>query len=284
MKPNRKQTTFEVEEEPLAESSHSNHRVHVDGGEQLLLRRFTDDERRDDPWYVAVDEVAALAALEGLGVPVPRLVEADAGGSECDVPTLLLTWLDGVAGDAEPPRDRSAFTRGLAEHLPAIHRASLVRRRYEPYFASDGSAYADLRPPSWTQQPALWERAFEAVARPAPAFEERFIHRDYHHGNTLWVGDRLSAIIDWTTGSSGPIGIDLAHMRMNLAWDVDLELADAFLDAWRALAEAPGSSHPYWEVLDAVDWLGDGEPDEEHTPERLARFEAYTERALAELG
>jgi hypothetical protein len=66
--------TFEAEAEPLGGSSHSNHRVHVEGGGELLLRRFTDEERRDDPWYVAVDEVAALEVLEGLGVPVPRLV------------------------------------------------------------------------------------------------------------------------------------------------------------------------------------------------------------------
>jgi aminoglycoside phosphotransferase (APT) family kinase protein len=275
---------FDADGEPLGGSSHSNHRVHVEDGTEFLLRRFTDDERRDDPWYVAADEVAAFEALDGFGVPAPRLVAADARGSECDVPTLLVTWHDGIAADVEPPRNRSTFVRGLAEHLPTIHRAPLVRKRYEPYFASDGSTFGDLRPPSWTQRPALWERAIYAAATGAPAFEERFIHRDYHHGNTLWVGDRLTAIIDWTTGSSGPIGIDLAQMRMNLAWDRDLDLADAFLDAWREIADDPDAHHPYWDVLDAVDWLGDGEPGEEHTPERLARFEAYTERALAELG
>jgi hypothetical protein len=41
---------------------------------------------------------------------------------------------------------------------------------------------------------------------------------------------------------------------------------------------------PYWDILDAVDWLGDGSPDPDATPEALRRYETFVARALAELG
>jgi aminoglycoside phosphotransferase (APT) family kinase protein len=223
---------FDIEAEPLPDTSHTNHRITLDDGRRMLLRRLTDAERGDDPWYVARDEVAALVALSGSGIPVPGLLAADPDASTCDVPTLLVTW------------------------LPGLTPASRIADR----------------------------RAIERCARSAPWHRARFIHRDYHHGNTLFERDRLTGIIDWTTGCTGPIGIDLAQMRLNLAWSFDLELADAFLDAWRTAVGQPDGYDPYWDVLDAIDWLGDDEPDAEHTQERLARYEAFTARALSELG
>ena len=266
----------------FGDASHANHRVRA-GEVDLLVRRFRDDERlADDPWYTPEDEIAALEALAGCDAPVPRLVAADPDAHTCERPTLVLTWMPG-----RPPGkvgDREAFVRALAEPLPAIHAGPLVPRRDEPDFVSDGTAAGDVRPPSWAFDRSVWDRAILIGAGPAPPSPERFIHRDYHQGNTLFEADRLTGIVDWTTGCRGPLGIDVAQMRMNLAWEFDLELADAFLAAWRRVADDPDEHDPYWEVLDALDWLGDGEPDEEVTPERLTRFEAYTARSLAELG
>ena len=277
---------FEIAREPPADSSHTNHRITLDDGRELLLRRFTDADRGGDPWYVARDEVAALEALAGLGLPVPALVAADVDATECDVPTLLITWLPGRAPTPADVDDPDVFVHALAEPLPAIHRCPPVGRRYEPYFVSDGVRTEDLRPPRWALDATMWERAIDAAAAPPPAHVPRFIHRDYHQGNTLFEGARLTGVVDWTTGCAGPVGIDLARMRMNLAWEFEfeLELGAGFLDAWREVADDPDAYHPYWDVLDAVDRLGDGEHHEEHRPERLARFEAYTARALAELG
>jgi hypothetical protein len=42
-------------------------------------------------------------------------------------------------------------------------------------------------------------------------------------------------------------------MRINLAWDFDLELADEFLGAWMSVTDDVSAYHPYWDVLDAVD-------------------------------
>jgi len=273
--------------EPMREASHTNHRLAIDtfGGERLLavLRRYTDEELRGgDPWYVPSREVDALSALESVQVPVPRLVAADPEGRECDVPTLLLTWMPG--SPAGRPEDPDVFVLRLAEPLPAIHRAPRVERRYETYLASDGERVEDLRPPAWAGDPSVWERAFDVAAGDPPAAPPRLIHRDYHQDNTLWDGDRLTGIVDWTTGCSGPVGIDLAHMRLNLAWEFDLAAADAFLDAWRANADDPSEYHPFWDLLDAVDWLGDGEPNEPIPEGGLQRYESFVAATLSELG
>jgi aminoglycoside phosphotransferase (APT) family kinase protein len=274
--------------DPLPAASHTNHRIHVEtsGGSDLdlLLRRYTDAERlASDPWYSPADEVSALRAIAHIELPVPRLVAADMLAEVCDVPTLLLSWLPGET--LETSADLDEFVRGLAEPLPSIHAidAPSSMRTYEPYFVSDGIAVADLRPPVWASDARVWERAFAAAASEPPESSTRFIHRDYHQGNVVWRNGRLAGVIDWTTGCIGPPGIDLAQARINLAWDFDQETADAFLRAWRAL-EPLFDTHPYWDVLDAVDWLGDGTPEPDVRPEQLRRYEAFVARALAELG
>ena len=65
-----------------------------------------------------------------------------------------------------------------------------------------------------------------------------FIHRDYHPGNTLWLGERLAAIVDWSSASFGPPGIDLSHMRANLAILFDVQTANVFLEAHRRVVGA----------------------------------------------
>jgi len=274
--------------QPMPEASHTNHRLVIatsgEAGLEVVMRRYTDAERLGtDPWYTPTHEELALRTLEPVDLPVPRLVCVDLDPTECDVPTLVLTYLPGSS--PRRPDTLDAFVRQLAEPLPAIHGAILADGlpAYEPYFVSDGLVAGDLRPPDWAVDPSVWERAFEAAAADPPASQARFIHRDYHQGNTLWDGHELSGIIDWTTGCIGPVGIDLAQMRVNLAWELDLETVDAFLDAWRSLTPRD-DYHPYWDLLDAVDWLGDGEPNEPVPDGGLERYETFVGRTLAELG
>lgn len=274
--------------ESMAPASHTNHRLAVETPAgvraDLLLRRFTDGERlASDPWYEPAAEVRALRALEPTDLPVPELLGADAEASACEVPTLLLTWLPG--NPPGEPRDLAAFARELAAPLPAIHAVDTpaAMRSYEPYFASDGVSVESLRPPAWAFDASVWERAFAVVTAGEPEGPTRFIHRDFYHGNTLWQDDRLTGVVDWTTGSVGPPGIDLAQARINLAWDFGLDAAELFLHAWRALDPSSDVEHPYWDLLDAVDWLGDGTADPDDDVEALRRYETFVARALARL-
>jgi aminoglycoside/choline kinase family phosphotransferase len=95
---------------------------------------------------------------------------------------------------------------------------------------------------------------FDVIAGPAPATQVRFIHRDYHQENTMWLRGRLTGVIDWTQACMGPIDIDLARMRSNLASEVSVEAAGSFLDAYRsAIGDPAFEPDPYWELVDFAD-------------------------------
>ena len=146
---------------------------------------------------------------------------------------------------------------------------------YRPYYQR-----AELRPPVWARTPALWERAIEVATQDAPAGVACFIHRDYHPGNTLWVSDRLAAIVDWTTASFGSPSVDVSHMRANLAMSFDSQTADAFLVVHREIVGFSSDWHPYWDLRVAVDFLPDL-PRVTLTEPPFVRLEGFVEGALA---
>jgi len=147
------------------------------------------------------------------------------------------------------------------------------RRFYEP---------DRLVVPDWTRRQEVWRRANELAAGLPSASAPAFIHRDYHPANTLWRGDRLSAVVDWTSAEFGPREVDLAHMRVNLALSFSLDVADAFLDAY--LAVVPGSTYdPRWDVFEAADCVPEW-PAGNWPNAGFLRLEALVARAVATVG
>jgi hypothetical protein len=82
-------------------------------------------------------------------------------------------------------------------------------------------------------------------------------------------------VVDWIGGSWGPPGVDLGHMRVNLAADLGLEVADRFLAAHQALTGL--DHHPFWDVASAVDVAPE-------TPVAWRGVEDLVAAALARLG
>ena len=113
------------------------------------------------------------------------------------------------------------------------------------------------------------------AAGPPPDDRACFIHRDYHPGNTLWTGGRLTGVVDWIGGSWGPPSVDLGHMRVNLTADLGLAVADRFLAAHRALTGF--DHHPWWDVAATVDVVPE-------TPPAWRGVEDLVAAALARLG
>lgn len=270
--------------EPLTGGqSHANHALRVldETGRvrEVVLRRWVrHDWRETDPQFSPEQEAATYDLLASSGVPAPRLVATDPTGRECDVPAILVTRSPGERPSR--PADMGSFVRQLAQALSAIHGIDPERARrtvpsYRPYYGR-----AELRPPVWARAPALWERAIEIATQDAPGGAACFIHRDYHPGNTLWLSDRLAAIVDWTTASFGSPSVDVSHMRANLAMSFDSDTADAFLVAHREIVASSSDWHPYWDLRVAVDFLPDLPTVALPTPP-LARLEGFVEGALA---
>jgi aminoglycoside phosphotransferase (APT) family kinase protein len=238
---------------PLSSAWLANHALEVADAagalHRVVLRRWArpgwDEE---DPDFTAAREAAILELLAPTPVPAPAVVAADPEAAVCDVPALLLTLLPG--GPPDLRGDPGPLVEGLAAALPPIHAVAVPEPRavpdYHRFYEPDR-----LVPPPWSARPGLWRRAFEVAAGPPPDGHGRFIHRDYHPANTLWTGGRLTGVVDWIGGSWGPPSVDLGHMRVNLAADRGLEVADRFGAAHRALTGF--DHHPWWDVACAVD-------------------------------
>ena len=271
---------------PLASAWLANHAVDVADAagrvHGVVLRRWArpgwDEE---DPDFTAAREAAVLELLAPTPVPAPALVAADPDAEICDVPALLETRLPG--GPPDLGGDPGPLVEGLAAALPPIHAVAVPGAGsgpvppYHRFHEPEG-----LVPPAWSARPDLWARAFAVAAGPPPAGRPCFIHRDYHPANTLWTGGRLTGVVDWVGGSWGPPSVDLGHMRVNLAWDLDLAVADRFLAAHRDLTGF--DHHPYWDVACAVDVVPELSSDDPPPDPTLQRMEELVAAALASLG
>lgn len=256
---------------------HANHLIAVVDGagatRLVVLRRWARPGWRDeDPDFTVEREVAALELLAGSPVPVPRVIAADPCASACDVPALLLAWIEGT-----PPAKTGPIEPLLAPLAGALVEVHAVDARgtgaipaYERYYAP-----TDRRLVERCARSPMWTRALELTTQPPPDEEPRFIHRDYHPGNTLWTDTRLSAVIDWTQASLGSPSMDVGHMRWNLAVDHGIEAADRFLAHYESVAGVAGGHDPYWDIVTALDVLPQIDSSIRDGAADLCRLERY---------
>lgn len=268
-----------ADSEPMPPSGTEKDVILLGSGRRLVLRRYTDRERFDDPWYVPANEAAALRMLADTPVPAPELVAADPAGKVLDAPAILETFVEGAANLV--PTDLDRYLASAAEVLLRIHDLG-DRPGFPPYAAY--LATFEIGPPVWSRDPAMWERVREVLDGPPPATPAGFIHRDFHGGNVLAVDDDVTAVVDWVTASIGPHGIDLARMRLNLLWEIDQEAADRFPAAYERAGGPPEARHPFWDLADAADGIADwGAPADAREAAQQERHERYVASLLAEL-
>jgi aminoglycoside phosphotransferase (APT) family kinase protein len=232
------------------------HLLTTDRSDQLVLRRYVREWTAEEPW-IPVNEARVLGLLsrpEAERVPAPHLLAADPDGSATGTPAVVMSALPGAM--VWDPADLDVWLRRLASALPAIHAVPVAdgMLEWQPYEPEN-----DL-PPAWSKHPDAWKKAAEAFAGPRPEFTPVFVHRDYHPGNVLWTGERITGIVDWASSCIGPAEEDVAHCRMNLALHHGQEAADRFLELWM---EAAGrwEYDPYWDLADVVS-IADDEPNE----------------------
>jgi len=169
----------------------------------------------------------------------------------------------------------------MARQLVRIHDVEVTERtRPRPYQA--WTSPERVRVPETTGRPELWRRAVGVLRREPPAYEGRFLHRDFHPGNVLFAGQgadlRITGVVDWVETSWGPADLDVAHCSTALALlhgpHVGLAFADLYVSAGgRLSADRPGnpthhrpdrrsadrSDHLYWRLLDALAFAPDAE-------------------------
>lgn len=247
------------------------------GSMQVLLRRYHDAARlASDPWYLPAHDGAVLRSLEPAEIPTPLFLASDLDGRICGVPAILEEFLPGRP--EWQPADLESYVRCTAEALVTLH--AFTRAADLPAYAP----YEDRRhatSPAFSTRPGLWEAVAAVLRGPRPAFRQCFIHRDYHPGNVLMKDGVVTGIVDWATAARGPAGIDLARMRLNLAWRLGAPAAAGFLAAYVAAGGDPAERHPYWDLLDAADAMPFDAPPPD--PRELARFEDWVAGVLSEV-
>ena len=88
---------------------------------------------------------------------------------------------------------------------------------------------------------------------PPPAYDGRFLHRDFHLGNVLWREGEVTGVVDWVETSWGPAALDVAHAATYLAMLHGPETSTRFEDAYAPVRD----EDRYWAVMDVVGYLPD---------------------------
>jgi aminoglycoside phosphotransferase (APT) family kinase protein len=243
------------------------HALDLADGRVLVLRRFVREAWLAEEPDVPYREASALELLRERPLPTPQLVGFDPTGDAAGDPAVLMTRLPGAVEWA--PGDMERFLRGLADLLPPIGATPVGSGlpEYEPY------ALESHVPPPWTSRPEVWERGFAVFDEPPPSEERRFIHRDFHPGNVLWVDGAVTGVVDWASTSIGSPSADIGHCRVNLAGVFGVDVADRFL----TLCDVAGY-HPYWDIVAALGGF-DAETFARWTPQE----EEFLARAVARL-
>jgi aminoglycoside phosphotransferase (APT) family kinase protein len=248
----------------------------ADGLTTAVLRSYVLADVVEEEPDIVEREAAVLGVLRQTRLPTPELLGADPRGERTGVPALLMTLLPGRLEWS--PRNLDAWLHELAEVLPALHATPLdAAHQVQPFRPYEPTSWA---PPAWMRYPHLWERAVDVFQRSPMDPDRVFIHRDYHPGNVLWHGHRITGIVDWQAASEGPRTVDVFHCRVNLIDRFGLEVADRFVGIWKAIS---GSDyHPWAEVVMLVEAL---DPEPGKRGQQSARdLEAALALRLSELG
>jgi homoserine kinase type II len=163
-------------------------------------------------------EAEVICFLEAARFPVPRLVPAGDGRPFAEVagrPAMLFTFVPGEPVDragAGPDR-----CRRVGEQLGRLHElsAGFTGERENPFgpervagWLGAAAAAPGLDGEARAALPLLQEEL--AAAARLPGAPRGLCHGDLFIDNVLWVGDRISYLIDWEMACIAPFAYDLA--------------------------------------------------------------------------
>ena len=216
------------------------------------------------------------------------------GGSDApDVFALVTSRVPGTSRSSVEPS--TARLRALGEAVAIVHAAPvpvtlhlpLRRRPVEPVDFDAARRSEPARP--------LLDEAESVLRRtPMPDHEPVFVHGDFWHGNTLWVDDQLTGIVDWECAGIGHPGIDLGMQRCDAALLVGLSGADEVLAGYESAVDHLAADVAYWDIAAALTTpptmelfiqtiIGQGRTDLD-PPTLLSRRDDFLAAALDRLG
>ncbi len=203
-------------------------------------------------------EARILSALQGTGVPTPRVYgltrQTDPNGSE--VPMLLMEYVDGLVLDrlsvaeALTPQRRRQIGLSMPKTLAKIHAVDIESvglddlASHKPYAQRQLKRWAGQWEQSKTRElPELDDLTRRLVAAAPQQQELTLVHGDFHLRNVITSRDtgEVIAVLDWELST---LGDPLADMGSLLAYwpqpgeeDIAGDFAAATLDGFPDRAE-----------------------------------------------
>jgi aminoglycoside phosphotransferase (APT) family kinase protein len=217
-------------------------------GDELVLRI----PRREVAALLIENELRWLPELAGhasLATPLPLK-----GGAASDLfpwPWLIARWIDGVAGDETAPDVRGRSASAMATFLREIHVEAPDGAPHNPF---RGVALVDREPTLLLRLRELGNtvdeeavRSLWTSVRDAPQWSQskRWIHGDFHPGNTLYRGGALVGVVDFGDLCAGDPATDLAGGLMSLPY----EALGEFFDTYESCDDATLRRTIGWAVL-----------------------------------
>jgi aminoglycoside phosphotransferase (APT) family kinase protein len=178
-------------------------------------------------------EALSLAALEASDIPVPRHLWGDPEGRLFGVPANAISFMFGSLPRTPRPSDYRDLARVIARLHAEQPLLELPRLDRSPPPVGNGLCY-------------------RRVVQYWPAFrneQERFLHGDVCLANTLFEGNSISALLDWSHAAVGPASVDVAAMWVDAALFGPPGAADVVIAAYR---DAAGAVPPGLEAIAAL--------------------------------
>ncbi|HEX6393736.1 MAG TPA: phosphotransferase [Acidimicrobiales bacterium] len=266
--------------EPMRGSSTSElHRVTVrsagDAQMRVVVRRYVLADVLAESLDIVSHEVKALRLAASAAVPTPTVLAADAPGEQADVPTVIMSWLEGRP--RWESKDRRRFLIDLVDAMIAVSAVKVPSDvSVRPISGYTQNSYD---PPRWATRPVVWRRAVEIFHGPTPITDLCFVHRDFHPGNVLWNRSQLTGLVDWQSACIGPSSIEPGHCRLNMLY-YDPDMAEELRTIWEQRAQR--IYDPWADVIAIVGMLDPMRKPKNPSKSRMA-IEDTLARAVADL-
>ncbi len=137
-----------------------------------------------------------------------------------------------MGGRREVPGDLHILAAELARTMATIHDVSRSAIEGLPdATALVLDALSEECPDLHGQRPSatMW-RLFRDHSDPSDMGPPTLIHNDFAPHNTLFAGDRLSGVVDWTFAAAGPRSSEVCFCRVDVALVLGLEAGDMVLE------------------------------------------------------
>jgi aminoglycoside phosphotransferase (APT) family kinase protein len=215
-------------------------------GKRVVLKRYwiPDAEDNDEP---AESEYRILTLARKHGVPAPSPLWVDRIGLFPER-AVVMTFVEGdVVLD---PLDPLHWAAQMAKTLHRVHgiRIGPTDDDLFPTIGWDDSHSSEEAVREHPLGPELWEARLAALGAVVPE-DLVYVHHDFWPGNTLWINERLVAVVDWEGGCIADPALDVAYCALDLRLLGLEEAADHFVKTYREVSGRTLGNLPYWDLL-----------------------------------